>query len=56
MLAGIIAPTSGEVRIGDGGVEPHGAAPPPRVGVLTEAPSLWDRLTVGRNLFGYARL
>jgi ABC-2 type transport system ATP-binding protein len=27
-----------------------------RIGFLTEAPGLWDRLTVGRNLLVYARL
>jgi ABC-2 type transport system ATP-binding protein len=57
MLGGIIAPTSGEVRIGDEVVSsrtaPHLRQ---RVGFLTEAPGLWDRLTVGRNLFVYARL
>lgn len=44
MLAGLIAPTSGTVCV-DG-----------RVGFLTEAPGLWDRLTVHRNLFVHARL
>ena len=44
MLAGLIAPTSGRVRV---------AGP---VGFLTEAPGLWERLTVQRNLLTYARL
>ena len=57
MLGGLIAPTSGEVRIGDEVVSSR-TAPRlrQRVGFLTEAPGLWDRLTVGRNLFVYARL
>ena len=44
MLAGLIKPSSGAVRV-DG-----------RIGLLTEAPGLWDRLTVERNLLVYARL
>jgi len=44
MLAGLIRPSSGSVRV-DG-----------RIGFLTEAPGLWDRLTVRRNLLVYARL
>ena len=44
MLAGLIKPSSGSVRV-DG-----------RIGFLTEAPGLWDRLTVERNLLVYARL
>ncbi len=44
MLAGLIRPSSGAVRV-DG-----------RIGFLTEAPGLWDRLSVERNLLVYARL
>ena len=44
MLAGLIRPSSGSVRV-EG-----------RIGFLTEAPGLWDRLTVRRNLLVYARL
>jgi ABC-2 type transport system ATP-binding protein len=44
MLAGLIAPTAGTVRV-DG-----------RIGFLTEAPGLWDRLSVWTNLHVYARL
>jgi ABC-2 type transport system ATP-binding protein len=44
MLAGLIRPSSGSVRV-EG-----------RIGFLTEAPGLWDRLTVERNLLVYARL
>jgi len=57
MLAGLIAPTSGYVTI-DGvqlaretATELRG-----RIGFLTEAAGLWDRLTVRENLLIYARL
>jgi ABC-2 type transport system ATP-binding protein len=44
MVAGLIAPSGGRVRV-DG-----------PVGLLTEAPGLWERLTVQLNLLTYARL
>lgn len=44
MLAGLIPPSSGTVRV-DG-----------RVGLLTEAPGLWERLSVRLNVLTYARL
>jgi ABC-2 type transport system ATP-binding protein len=57
MLAGLIAPSSGEVRI-DG--EPMNrrtsARLRRRVGFLTEAPGLWDQLSVRQNLLVYAKL
>ena len=56
MLAGLIVPSSGTVHI-DG--EPMTAAASHlrgRIGFLTEAPGLWDRLTVYENLAVYARL
>jgi ABC-2 type transport system ATP-binding protein len=57
ILAGLIAPTSGSVLI-DG--EPMGPTSAPhlraRIGFLTEAPGLWDRLTVRQNLLVYARI
>jgi len=56
MLAGLIVPSSGTVHI-DG--EPMSAAASHlrgRIGFLTEAPGLWDRLTVYDNLVVYARL
>ena len=57
MLAGLIAPTNGSVEI-DG--QPMGPQSAPqlrsRIGFLTEAPGLWDRLTVRDNLLVYARL
>jgi ABC-2 type transport system ATP-binding protein len=57
MLAGLIAPTSGSVQI-DGQAMTPNAAPRlrARIGFLTEAPGLWDNLTVRENLFVYARL
>jgi ABC-2 type transport system ATP-binding protein len=57
MLSGLIAPTSGAVRVGDEALDRHNAAKlRTRVGFLTEAPGLWDRLTVRQNLTTYARL
>jgi ABC-2 type transport system ATP-binding protein len=57
LLAGLIAPSSGSVQV-DG--EPMGPRSAPRlrahIGFLTEAPGLWDRLTVRQNLLVYARL
>ncbi len=44
MLAGLIAPSRGQLVV-------H-----PRVGLLTEAPGLWERLSVRSNLVTYARL
>jgi ABC-2 type transport system ATP-binding protein len=57
MLAGLIDPSSGGVRV-DGEPMSRRAAPRlrSRIGLLTEAPGLWDRLSVGRNLLVYARL
>jgi ABC-2 type transport system ATP-binding protein len=57
ILAGLISPTSGSVQV-EG--EPMGPRSAPRlrarIGFLTEAPGLWDRLTVRQNLLIYARL
>jgi ABC-2 type transport system ATP-binding protein len=53
MLAGLIAPTRGEVII-DGTTLGRGVAA--RVGLLTEVPGLWERLSVRMNLLTYARL
>jgi ABC-2 type transport system ATP-binding protein len=57
MLAGLIAPTSGSVQIGGEAMTPD-AAPKlrERLGFLTEAPGLWDNLTVRDNLMVYAQL
>ena len=57
MLAGLIASTSGAVQI-DGDRMTPDAAPRlrRRIGFLTEAPGLWENLTVRENLCTYARL
>ncbi|PYR00678.1 MAG: heme ABC exporter ATP-binding protein CcmA [Acidobacteria bacterium] len=57
MLAGLIAPTSGSVAI-DGVqlTKAAGTSLRRRIGFLTEAPGLWDRLTVRENLRIYAGL
>ena len=57
MLAGLIAPTRGTVAIdGVGLTRATGTALRRRIGFLTEAPGLWDRLTVRENLRIYAGL
>ena len=57
MLAGLIAPTSGTVRVrGEAMDRATAARLRGHVGLLTEAPGLWDRLTVRENLLVYARL
>ncbi|HEV8319350.1 MAG TPA: heme ABC exporter ATP-binding protein CcmA [Vicinamibacterales bacterium] len=57
MLAGLIEPSSGTVLVGG---EPMTRRSASRLrgllGLLTEAPGLWDRLTVRQNLSVYARL
>jgi len=57
MLAGLIAPTSGSIVI-DGRqlTRASGGALRTRIGFLTEAPGLWDRLTIRENLRVYAGL
>jgi ABC-2 type transport system ATP-binding protein len=57
MLAGLIEPTAGTVHV-DGQAMSRGNAPRlrGRIGFLTEAPGLWDRLTVRQNLATYAAL
>ncbi len=57
MLAGLIHPSSGTVLVNGETVTPQ-TAPRlrGRIGFLTEAPGLWDRLTVRRNLIVYAQL
>jgi ABC-2 type transport system ATP-binding protein len=57
MLAGLIAPSSGEASVA--GVRLSRATigqVRSRIGFLTEAPGLWDRLTVQQNLTTYAGL
>jgi ABC-2 type transport system ATP-binding protein len=57
MLAGVIEPSSGLVRLGAEVLTRH-TAPQlrSRIGFLTETPGLWERLTVWQNLLVYARL
>jgi ABC-2 type transport system ATP-binding protein len=57
LLAGLLRPTSGTVIVG--GVpqdERTWRATRARIGLLTETPGLWDRLTVEANLTTYALL
>ncbi len=57
MLAGLIAPTSGSVTIDRIPLtRASGSILRRRIGFLTEAPGLWDRLTVRENLRVYAEL
>jgi len=57
MLAGLILPTAGHISI-DGVELSDATAAQARgnVGLLTEAPGLWERLSVRINLLTYARL
>lgn len=57
MLAGLIAPTSGTVTVDRVALtRATGSTLRARIGFLTEAPGLWDRLTVRENLNVYADL
>ena len=57
MLAGLIAPTSGAIAIdGQALTRATGGTLRNRIGFLTEAPGLWDRLTIKENLRVYAGL
>jgi ABC-2 type transport system ATP-binding protein len=57
MMAGLILPTAGRVTIGDVEVTAASAGRArAMVGLLTEAPGLWERLSVRLNLLTYARL
>jgi ABC-2 type transport system ATP-binding protein len=56
MMAGLIAPSSGTVRFRGKATADDMAALRAATGFLTEAPGLWDRLTVRQNLHVYARL
>lgn len=57
MLAGLIEPSSGDVRVGTDAMTPINAPRlRNRIGLLTETPGLWDRLTVRQNLLVYAQL
>jgi len=57
MLTGLIAPTSGTVWVHGEAMDRSTAARlRGHIGLLTEAPGLWERLTVRENLLVYARL
>ena len=56
MLAGLIVPSSGAVHIDGEPMNAEASHLRGRIGFLTEAPGLWDRLTVYDNLVVYARL
>jgi ABC-2 type transport system ATP-binding protein len=57
MLAALIPPTSGRISITGIELSPENAgAARGRIGLLTEAPGLWERLSVRNNLLTYARL
>ncbi|HEY7291294.1 MAG TPA: ABC transporter ATP-binding protein [Vicinamibacterales bacterium] len=57
MLAGLIAPSAGSVSVGGVSLTRTTASSiRRRIGFLTEAPGLWDRLSVRENLQVYARL
>jgi ABC-2 type transport system ATP-binding protein len=56
MLAGLISPTSGDAEVAGVPVGKDGEALRRRVGVLTESPGLYDRLSVRRNLAYFAAL
>jgi ABC-2 type transport system ATP-binding protein len=57
MLAGLIAPSSGHIELQGVALTPASAdALRGHIGLLTEMPGLWDRLSVRSNLLTYARL
>ncbi len=57
MLAGLIPPTNGHIELQGVALTPASSDTLRRhVGLLTEAPGLWDRLSVRLNLVTYARL
>jgi ABC-2 type transport system ATP-binding protein len=57
MLAGLIPPSEGHIALGGVPLTRMSADSLRRhVGVLTESPGLWDRLSVRLNLLTYARL
>jgi ABC-2 type transport system ATP-binding protein len=55
MLAGLISPSSGAVKLG-GAPMATSSSLRAGIGFLTEAPGLWDRLTVRQNLRVHAAL
>ncbi len=57
MLAGLIRPSSGEITVAGLTLSAGtSAAVRSRVGILTEAPGLWEKLSAHQNLMVHARL
>ena len=57
MLSGLIAPSAGEITLQGVPLTPASSDTLRKhVGLLTEAPGLWDRLSVRLNLLTYARV
>src|SRR5690606_15419666 len=57
ILAGLLPPTSGHAWVAGAAISASaGGEVRSRVGLLTEAPGLWERLSVRWNLTTYARL
>jgi ABC-2 type transport system ATP-binding protein len=56
MLSGLIAPSAGDATVRGIPVYPSSPALRANVGLLTEAPGLWDRLGAEANLLIYAQL
>src|SRR6185312_15910603 len=56
MLSALIAPTSGTARVEGYQVGSNDEAIRQSVGILTETPGLYDRLTVMQNLVFFAKL
>ena len=56
MLAGMIAPTTGRAWIGDVDLAGGANAVRSRIGLLTEAPGLYERMSAAANLDFHARL
>ena len=57
LLSGLLTPTSGSIEVDGVALTPASASGVrSRIGLLTETPGLWDRLTVEANLLVYAQL
>ncbi|KUG14840.1 abc transporter, atp-binding protein [hydrocarbon metagenome] len=56
LLAGVLAPTGGTAHLFGKDVTRDGVYVRQRIGVLTETPSLYERLTARKNLTFFARL